>query len=558
MQIPVSTVEGKTYKDEAAYIAQFEVAGANNNGTTYSNQIAFALREEGGFATNFDLTFDRDARMSLTTGLQDNYNVELNKASTVNFDTPANVYDAHIHFTEADVIRWGIVYNGGTEFTVTKLADQITVPQITATVHYVTLDGEVHKEPINIKPAKVNANITELAKNTILVKADNNKNNFTAALKPMFDNLGTTATTLWRADVFSQTVELFKVKSGDEVYDTSMGTGAGQIVVTYDKAALGEINTIKVALDAANTLSRFENYYVLINYNDKNGEVLSTLKVPFNIAIPAITSLLNKEKVVFNGTNNGTGVLNEKDLNAAGDAIYSLKYAFVGQLADAFADNTTMTFAVDPNQKIKVDGVDKAMNTLVTVNNASEKTASIQLTDKKNAYNKSISMIVKDAKYLGRYAYTADEMKTAAFTMTIVSPIERGTLEAVGGVINVVATEDGKARISESDLVAKTYAGIAYKIFKDKFVSGNNTATEWTSPYIKADAEFKSTNENVFTLGEVKAATKDDKGNVTPGYVVVNPMNVAYEDAVPVKITVADAWGYKKEVTINVKVSPKK
>ena len=557
-QIPVSTVEGKTYKDEAAYIAQFEVAGANNNGTTYSNQIAFALREEGGFATNFDLTFDRDARMSLTTGLQDNYNVELNKASTVNFDTPANVYDAHIHFTEADVIRWGIVYNGGTEFTVTKLADQITVPQITATVHYVTLDGEVHKEPINIKPAKVNANITELAKNTILVKADNNKNNFTAALKPMFDNLGTTATTLWRADVFSQTVELFKVKSGDEVYDTSMGTGAGQIVVTYDKAALGEINTIKVALDAANTLSRFENYYVLINYNDKNGEVLSTLKVPFNIAIPAITSLLNKEKVVFNGTNNGTGVLNEKDLNAAGDAIYSLKYAFVGQLADAFADNTTMTFAVDPNQKIKVDGVDKAMNTLVTVNNASEKTASIQLTDKKNAYNKSVSMIVKDAKYLGRYAYTADEMKTAAFTMTIVSPIERGTLEAVGGVINVVATEDGKARISESDLVAKTYAGIAYKIFKDKFVSGNNTATEWTSPYIKADAEFKSTNENVFTLGEVKAATKDDKGNVTPGYVVVNPMNVAYEDAVPVKITVADAWGYKKEVTINVKVSPKK
>ena len=123
------------------------------------------------------------------------------------------------------------------------------------------------------------------------------------------------------------------------------------------------------------------------------------------------------------------------------------------------------------------------------------------MTDKKNAYNKSISMIVKDAKYLGRYAYTADEMKTAAFTMTIVSPIERGTLEAVGGVINVVATEDGKARISESDLVAKTYAGIAYKIFKDKFVSGNNTATEWTSPYIKADAEFKSTNENVFYFG---------------------------------------------------------
>lgn len=47
-QIPVSTVEGKTYKDEAAYIAQFEVAGFDNDGAACSNQIAFALREEGG------------------------------------------------------------------------------------------------------------------------------------------------------------------------------------------------------------------------------------------------------------------------------------------------------------------------------------------------------------------------------------------------------------------------------------------------------------------------------------------------------------------------------
>ncbi|WP_455667360.1 PL29 family lyase N-terminal domain-containing protein [Phocaeicola sp.] len=559
--IPVSAEEGKTYKDEAAYLAQFQINDMNYDGTVNNtNLIAFALQEKGGFTTSFDLSFERNTNLSLTTGLQDYYNVELNEETSVRFYTPANVYDAHIHFSDADVIRWGIVYNGGIDFTIAKLADQITVPSISATVHYVTMDGQVHETPITIKPSKVNANMTELAKNTISVKADNSKNNFTADLTPMFNNLGTTATTLWRADVKTQSIEFYKVKSGDEMYDTEIANYTTQVAVSYDKAALGEINKIKVALAASNTLSRFENYYLIVNYFDNSGEVLSTLKVPFNITIPTLTSLLNKEKVVFGGTANGTGVMNENDLNENGDAIYSLKYAF-NKLSDAFAGNTQITFGIDANQTIKVDGNDVKMRTLATVNAPSTKDASIQLTDKKNAYNKAINMVVTSASYLGKYAYTADELKTAAFTMKVVSPIEQGTLEAAAGadaIINVVATEDGTAKVSESDLVAKTYAGVAYKVFKDKFNGAELTASAWTTPYIKADASFESTNTNVFTMGSVNAATRTDKGVVTPGYVVVKPMNVAYEDAVPVKITVVDAWGYKKEATIKVKVSPKK
>lgn len=87
-----------------------------------------------------------------------------------------------------------------------------------------------------------------------------------------------------------------------------------------------------------------------------------------------------------------------------------------------------------------------------------------------------------------------------------------------------------------------TYAGIAYKIFP---------AYPETS-YVKDNGlSFKSENENVFTIGEIKSSDSKNEG-----YVIINPMNVAYEDAVPVKITVTDKWGYTKEAKINVKVKP--
>lgn len=57
-------------------------------------------------------------------------------------------------------------------------------------------------------------------------------------------------------------------------------------------------------------------------------------------------------------------------------------------------------------------------------------------------------------------------------------------------------------------------------------------------------------------MDEIVVAKRDDKNVVTPGYVVVIPMNVAYEDAVPVEVTVSDVWGYAKKATINVKVVP--
>ena len=83
--LPVSTVEGKTYKNEAAYEAEFKVKGAN---TDQEGRIAFALKEEGGFSTNYDVVFNRNTNLSLTTGVNYFYYPELNEEISITFDSP--------------------------------------------------------------------------------------------------------------------------------------------------------------------------------------------------------------------------------------------------------------------------------------------------------------------------------------------------------------------------------------------------------------------------------------------------------------------------------------
>ena len=179
--------------------------------------------------------------------------------------------------------------------------------------------------------------------------------------------------------------------------------------------------------------------------------------------------------------------------------------------------------------------------------------------------HKALNILVADgAAYLGNaaYKYTKEERAEVAFTLKLVSPIEQGTLTAKNGesaIIEVVATEDGTAKLKESDLVAKTYAGIAYNVFMTKTAGADGYATAYSSPYLKPVAvKFESTNTNVFKVdAEGTPALFDEDGKIAAeGYTTITPMNVAYTDAVPVKVTVTDVWGYTKEVKVSVKVKP--
>lgn len=557
--IPVKMKEGLTYADESKYISQFQ--------TEYGNPILFALCEEGGFTSPYGVTFTRNETLSLTTYANEiENNVEMNEPITVSFDNSSAVYDAHLHFEEADVIRWGIQYDGtGTTFVATKMPDNQTTAVFNVKVHYVTMDGAVKEQSLKVQVNKTYSKVVELPSQTIAIKADNSKNTFTSSLTPMFDAMGgANQVTLWKKDVKRHEVVFYQVEEGKdpvEVADQNM------FKLAFDKDALKDISKVTVNIADNKYPERAYTYYALVKFYDQGQgyeSLLNTVKVPFNISIPALSELLKKEQVVFGGTNNGTGVMNDDEIAANAkdnDAVYSFKYAFNDFANTAFGsgnDKNVIKFAIDPAQKIKVDGADKKMTELATVQNEDNENASIKLLDKKNAYNQPINMLVTEASYLGHYDYTDAEVNAVAFTMKLVSPIKEGTLTAKDGadaIITVTATEDGTARIKESDLLAKTYAGVAYNVFPN-----NSAKDKWTSPYISG-LNFKSTNTNVFTIGDIKNSyteTVDGKSVYHEGYVVIKPQNVAYEDAVPVEVTVTDAWGYQKVVKINVKVLPNK
>ena len=408
-------------------------------------------------------------------------------------------------------------------------------------MHYVCLDGQVRTAYIPYRVGKSYANVTTLDSKDILITSDNSKNNFEASLDPMYADLGDNLA-VWKADVQNKIIKVYKVgKNGKEDEEVN------DITVTFDKDALSQITKLKVSLDDyTKGYDITSSYYAKIQFTDGR-DVLNTVKAPFTLSIPALSDYLIKEQVVFGGTNNGTGVMNLDDYKVfAGTPAYSFKYAFVGQLAKVGTD-VTVKFAIDTEQT--VSETDKTKMTSVAEIQKTGANQALVLKDKAKAYNNPIKINIAEAKYLGIYEYSKDVREDFAFTMKVVSPIKEGNIIAAAGadaIITVVATDDGTARITESDLKATTYAGIAYKVFP---------AYPETS-YIKNEGlKFKSENENVFTTGDIMPSVTKD-GKTTDGYVVINPMNVAYEDAVPVKITITDKWGYTKEAKINVKVKP--
>ena len=571
--IPVSAKEGVVYKDADAYMAQFNVEDQKYEGTW---PILFGLQEKEGFVSSFDLSFERNENINLTSGYGKYISATLNKEASVVFDSPRCVYDAHLHFKEADVIRWGIQYSGnGVDFTITKLNDELTVPTITAEVHYVTLDGKVNKGELKIDVYKKIIS-TEYESTNIKLNADNKKNNFAASLDKMFTDLGNDASVLWKNDVVKAQVKYYRVAEGNELVDQEItnshittsflkadGNAIASVSTGLVEAALGATAKVKVQVNHEASLDRTKQYYALVRFA-RESDVINEVKVPFTISIPTLAELLKKEQVVFGGTADGTAVLNEYDYALDNNAVqYSLKYAFNG-LEDAFKA-ATFTFVFDGNQKIGDDKV----TSLVNMVRGDQATAIVEF-NKANkghekAYNKALNILVADgAAYLGNaaYKYTKEERAEVAFTLKLVSPIEQGTLTAKNGesaIIEVVATEDGTAKLKESDLVAKTYAGIAYNVFMTKTAGADGYATAYSSPYLKPVAvKFESTNTNVFKVdAEGTPALFDEDGKIAAeGYTTITPMNVAYTDAVPVKVTVTDVWGYTKEVKVSVKVKP--
>lgn len=555
-KVAVSANEGETYKDNAAYNANF---------TYKSNPIAYALQEADGFATTYNLSFKYDNSIDLTAEpvsindealatLPNTTPVTVGEMLTVEFDNPQNVYDAYIEIDEATQVRWGITDIEGLSFKVGKLADNITTTYFPIIVHYVTLDGNTASTTYNIKPAKTLNGVTVLESQNIEISATaaNNKKDY--SLTPMFEDLAGSALILWKADVEDKAITVYRVESTGDVVEAGLANA-----VTFDKSALKDITKLTLNVDAARTTAYKldKSYYAKIDFKDANGEILNTVKVPFTLSIPALSKFLVKENVVFGTTSTGKAYMNTEDLvTPAAGTPYASRYAFkhaFNKFDNVYANSSTITFAIDPAQKINNAAV---ANTHAKLTDASTSDVAIELIGDK-AYHTPINIVISDAKYLGIYAYGETERAANAFKLDVMSPIEQGTVEAASAAsISVVATSEGVAKLYEKDFKAATYAGIAYKIFKDKFAAtGDTEATLYTSPYI-SDVTFESANTNVFTVEKNGVGAKKNGNKVEEGYVEVTPKNAGYDTTEKLNVTVKDIWGYTKKADINVTVKP--
>ena len=568
--MPLSANEGETYKKEADYKAKF---------TVDDKAIAYALQEADGFTTLYNLSFEFNENINLAAkpiklndkaidSATDQDNTKVTPATigellTVKFDNPQNVYDAYVEIDEATIVRWGITDINGLSFKIGKLADNITTTYFPITIHYVALDGMVKSTTTNVKPAKSLNGVTTLPSQNIEISATvaNNKKDY--SLTPMFEDLAGSALILWKADVADKAITVYRVESTGDVVEEGLANA-----VTFDKSALKDITKLTLNVDAARTTAYKldKSYYAKIDFKDANGEILNTVKAPFTLSIPALSKFLVKENVVFGTTSTGKAYMNVEDqatpYSADGVSRYAFKHAF-NKFDNVYANNSTIKFAIDPAQKIGntviVGNYAKLVEIAATATQKPE--VAIELIasadGSQKAYHTPINIVIAEAKYLGIYPYGETERAANAFKLDVMSPIEQGTVEAASAAgISVVATSEGVAKLYEKDFKAATYAGIAYKIFKDKFAAtGDTEATLYTSPYV-SDVTFESANTNVFTVEKNGVGAKKNGNKVEEGYVEVTPKNAGYDTTEKLNVTVKDIWGYTKKADINVTVKP--
>ena len=558
--------------------------------------IAFAVKTPN-FLSNFNLAFNKvelDAvsaslnKKELTEVKQEgNTNVYKSTSGTENnayvivkqgtpntftFDVPTSVYKSQIIVDEYIAQNWGVVIDGNS-FTVNKYNDKQTIPSFPVYFNYIQLTDKGIKSVTQTVWVRMERTIKEqvvLDPVNHIIPAKVADDKFTVSLDKMFNEMTAEERVNWNKFAHDIVTVIKQVNpNGDDIAVTGFDDDNIAYLTADNKPATSALNIAKLQFIPNHewnqeTYPFDKEYYIVSDFEDENGDVLSSVKIPLTVGIPALSTLLQKEQVVFGGTNNGTGVLNEMDYASDNNVVfYSLKYAFKNQLKDAFENENTVKFIIDPQQKIEGNPVVDLAH-MGTGEKRTGVNQAIVLDDKEKAYNTPINILIdgETTKYVGKYTWSDKEIKDNAFTIKIVSPIEQGIVEAAtGDVIEVVATEDGTAKLTDADLTTKTYAKVEYNIFKDKFKDDKEkVASLWTSPYMDG-ISFKSMNENTIkaiATSDIKSATKDEKGVVTPGYVVLRPMNVAYEGTTEVEVKVTDVWGYAKTATVKVKVLAEK
>ena len=534
-----------------------------------------------------------------------NERLEMGQWYTVDADM-ATIYDLYLSASQDEITLYGIEIkneDGVYQFRYTKTPDNVSKPQIHITIQSVDKEGKYNSTTATFSLSEVISSAYAYAEtNWTLVDYNSNpshndyktKNAFSVKMEDMLNSFSAENLALWNTKVQAVTVQLYDVETGKVAKDKSGvaidGLPSGMHVVFMDKdgvdkfditGALAENGTADNIKKTTTIALRFENTAALANaltldhkYKavitfvgtaDAGGtnSTLSTTEIPFTLSIPTIDKLFTEQAGVFVG-----GVANAyMDEAAVSGRSVGATYPFASAF-NHFHDNmeaTTFKFEMDDETKI-VDDLTSA--DLATIANATNENANITLnntlpgtstnlvdgnTGLQKGYKQELIVNVT-AKFAGVWDYGTAADVDYSFKIKVMSPLYEGTIVATDQIVTIPATDVNGHEVNSSDIAGYTYNNILYSIFPDTSAGLGYKRDEIQK------VEFATMDDNVFTCDPTAvsyhpAGTDPEKDPAKDGYLMVYPKNLAETTDAKLKVTLTDAWGYKKVAEIPVRVT---
>ena len=549
------------------------------------------------------------------TGAEDvtapnNERLEMGQWYTVDADM-ATIYDLYLSASQDEITLYGIEIkneDGVYQFRYTKTPDNVSKPEIHLTIQSVDKAGNYNSTTATFSLSEVISSAYAYAEtNWTLVDYNSNpshndyktKNAFSVKMEDMLNSFSAENLALWNTKVQKVTVQLYDVETGKVAKDKSDvaidGLPSGMHVVFMDKdgvdkfdvtGALAENGTADNIKKTTTIALRFENTTALANaltldhkykavitfVGSADGTVYSTLsttEIPFTLSIPTIDKLFTEQAGVFVG-----GIANAyMDKAAVSGSSVPATYPFASAF-NHFGENmkaTSYKFEMDDETKI-VDDLTSA--DLATINNATNTNADITLnntlpgtstnlvdgnTGLQKGYKQELIVNVTAAKFAGVWDYGTATDVDYSFKIKVMSPLYEGTIVATDQIVTIPATDVNGHEVNSSDIAGYTYNDILYSIFPDKPESTSPLSLGYKRDEIQK-VEFKSMDENVF-ISNIKAESyhpagaDPEKDPAKDGYLIVYPKNLAETTDAKLKVTLTDAWGYKKVAEIPVRVT---
>ena len=600
--------EEKLYAVTAGYV--LSEYGITCSGIT-SNDIdyLFDVKTASGKINANELVLDHSTNNATVPTNPNNERLEMGQWYTVAADM-ATIYDLYLSISQDEKTLYGVEIkneDGVYQFRYTKTPDNVSKPTINLVIQSVDKKGNYNKTTATFSLSEVVVSDAYVYDETAWTLVDyaaesgNNayksKNAFSVKMADMLNSFSTEDLALWNTKVQAFDVQLYDAETGkivtkDRNGNDIAGLPGGMHVVFVDKdgndledATSGDANEVGTAVNIKKTATialRFENTAELaaalsLNHKYKavitfvgtaepsgTNSTLSTTEIPFTLSIPTIDKLFVEQAGVF-----VSGVANAyMDDKAKSDANIAATYPFASAFNE-FGSNmkaTTFEFKLDEETKI-IDNL--TSSDLARIEKPTETGASIVLSNGTNnnlvnsttglqkGYKQELIVNVS-AKFAGVWNYGTANDVDYTFKIKVMSPLYEGKIVATEQVVTIPATDVNGHAVNSSDIEGYTYNDILYSIFPDK-KKDPDTQLGYKRDEIQK-VEFTSMDENIFTCENKAtdyqpAGTDPEKKPARDGYLVVYPKNLAETTNAKLKVTLTDAWGYKKVAEIPVQVT---